>query len=77
MAHIHFTGDLTAKAEEDGYSRRRSFYVRRTDSQSARAYLPARDASHARRIADAINGVTCEPCASDAPQEGASRGCEE
>ena len=56
MAHIHFTGALTARAEEDAYSRRGSFYVRLTDAQEGRAYLPARDAAHARRIAEAING---------------------
>ena len=56
MAHIHFTGMLKAKAEEDVYSRHKSFYVRLTDAQEARAYLPARDAAHAQRIAGAING---------------------
>jgi hypothetical protein len=55
MAHIHFTGTLKAKAEEDAYSRHKSFYVRLTDAQEARAYLPARDAGHAQRIAAAIN----------------------
>jgi len=55
MAHIHFTGVLTARAEEDAYCRRKTFYVRLTDAQDARAYLPARDARHARRIAEAIN----------------------
>jgi hypothetical protein len=58
MAHIHFTGTLTARAEEDAYCRHKAFYVRLTDSQEARAYLPARDAGHARRIADAINAVS-------------------
>ena len=60
MAHIHFTGTLTARAEEDAYCRHKTFYVRLTDFQEARAYLPARDAGHARRIADAINAVSQE-----------------
>jgi hypothetical protein len=34
--------------------------VRLTDGERARAYLPARSFSHARRIADAINDATAE-----------------
>jgi|HubBroStandDraft_6_1064221.scaffolds.fasta_scaffold3988077_2 hypothetical protein len=60
MAHIHFTGRLTARAEEDAHCRQRRFYVRLTDAEKARAYLPARDASHARRIAEAINAAPRE-----------------
>jgi hypothetical protein len=60
MAHIHFNGALSARAEEDAYSRRKSFYVRLTDAQETRAYLPARDAAHARLIAAAINGEAQE-----------------
>ncbi|MFI5014521.1 MAG: hypothetical protein ACHQAY_19480 [Hyphomicrobiales bacterium] len=60
MAHIHFTGTLEAKAEEDAYSGGKSWYVRLTDAQEARAYLPARDAAHARGIAAAINGKAVE-----------------
>ena len=60
MAHIHFSGRVTARAEEDVHCRRRSFYVRLTDAEEARAYLPACDAAHARRIADAINAVSGE-----------------
>ena len=58
MAHIHFSGRVTARAEEDVHCRHRSFYVRLTDAEKARAYLPACDAAHARRIADAINAVS-------------------
>ena len=60
MAHIHFSGRVTARAEEDAHCRQRSYYVRLTDAEKARAYLPACDAAHARRIADAINAVSGE-----------------
>jgi hypothetical protein len=55
MAHIHLTGTLAACAEEDVFTRAKSFYVRLTDGQATRVYLPARDAAHARAIAAAIN----------------------
>ncbi|HLJ65554.1 MAG TPA: hypothetical protein VKT70_15690 [Stellaceae bacterium] len=55
MAHIHLTGSLVACAEEDAFTRAKSFYVRLTDGQTTRVYLPARDAAHAQAIATAIN----------------------
>ena len=55
MAHIHLTGALVACAEEDAFTRAKSFYVRLTDGQATRVYLPARDAAHAQAIATAIN----------------------
>jgi hypothetical protein len=55
MAHIHLTGALVACAEEDAFTRTRSHYVRLTDGQATRVYLPARDAAHARAMAAAIN----------------------
>jgi hypothetical protein len=58
MAHIHFTGALVARAEEDAFTRGKSFYVKVTDAQETRAYLPARDSAHAQSIAAAINGET-------------------
>jgi hypothetical protein len=69
MAHIHFTGRLEARAEEDMHASRKAFYVRLTDAEAARAYLPARNAAHAQRIAAAINEA-----ASDAA-EGAAAPC--
>ncbi|MBV8446545.1 MAG: hypothetical protein JO357_02065 [Hyphomicrobiales bacterium] len=57
MAHIHLTGALDARAEEDAFTRSSSFYVRLTDGQATRIYLPARDAAHARAMAAAINGT--------------------
>jgi hypothetical protein len=55
MAHIHLTGTLVARAEEDVFTRAKSFYVRLTDGQATRVYLPAFDAEHAQAIAVAIN----------------------
>ena len=55
MAHIHLTENLVARAEEDAFTRAKSFYVRLTDGQATRVYLPARDAAHAHAIAAAIN----------------------
>ncbi len=57
MAHIHLTGTLVARAEEDAFTRAKSFYVRLTDGQATRVYLPAFDAAHARAIAAAINAA--------------------
>ena len=57
MAHIHLTGTLVARAEEDAFTRSSSFYVRLTDGQATRIYLPAHNAAHAHAIATAINGA--------------------
>ena len=58
MAHIHLTGMLVARAEEDAFTRSSSFYVRLTDEDATRVYLPARDAKHAQAIAAAVNALT-------------------
>ena len=55
MAHIHLTGILVARAEEDAFTHAKTFYVRLTDGQATRVYLPAFDKAHAQAIAAAIN----------------------
>jgi hypothetical protein len=55
MAHIHLTGTLVARAEEDAFPRAKTFHVRLTDGQATRVYLPAFDEAHAQAIAAAIN----------------------
>ena len=68
MAHIHLNGDLVARAEEDAFTRAKSFYVRLTDGQATRVYLPARSAAHAHAIAAAINAKG-RASATAAPQD--------
>ena len=57
MAHIHFSGRVTARAEEDVHCRRRSFYVRLTDAEEARAYLPACDAAAPNRSGNPLEST--------------------
>ena len=72
MAHIHLTGILVARAEEDAFTRVKTFYGRLTDGQATRVYLPAFDKAHAQAIAAAINAK--DRGKSNAAPDGAAGG---